>query len=120
MREMDWTGGLQYKNQLPGRGPPGQRQGPPPHRGPPRRAPPGLVIAQSHPPQPLAGAGPVRAARAQVTLHAIGDAVVRFDADQRVVIVHPVASCWSFSAPTALDQPVGDVLRLHGKGTATI
>ncbi|MCP5279683.1 MAG: diguanylate cyclase [Thiobacillus sp.] len=57
--------------------------------------------------------------RAQVTLHAIGDAVVRFDADQRVRYLNPVAEqLLGFSAPTALDQPVGDVLRLHGKGNS--
>jgi diguanylate cyclase (GGDEF)-like protein/PAS domain S-box-containing protein len=55
--------------------------------------------------------------RAQVTLHAIGDAVVRFDDEKRIRYLNPVAEqLLGVSASSAMDQPVESVMHLFDKG----
>lgn len=52
--------------------------------------------------------------RAQITLHAIGDAVLRFDTDQRASYLNPSAErLLGISAATAMNQPLDSFLHLH-------
>lgn len=54
--------------------------------------------------------------RAQITLHAIGDAVVRFDHEQRISYLNPVAErLLGMTAATAMGQSMEAVMRLFDR-----
>lgn len=58
--------------------------------------------------------------RAQVTLHAIGDAVLRFDGEKRIRYLNAVAEqLLGASASSVLDQPVESVMHLFDKTDRT-
>lgn len=54
--------------------------------------------------------------QAQITLHAIGDAVIRFDREQHIAFLNPVAEqLLGIQGASALGQPMDAVLRLFDK-----